>query len=147
MQLLFTFLCVLSFGSPLMAIALQLAIRNYNFLVGGDDSPRAVPRLSWGRAMAVGVFMVISNFGLLELLKWLLQSVGGAMQADLSPRAIKFWASSAGNLILFVITAWLLSSTMPTTFKRAVLVNLLVIAFLMVPIIVIFGALLAMRAG
>ena len=147
MQLLFTFLCVLSFGSPLMAIALQLAIRNYNFLVGGDDSPRAVPRLAWGWAMAVGVFMVICNFGLLELLKWLLQSVSGAMQADLSPRAIKFWASSTGNLILFVITAWLLSSTMPTTFGRAVLVNLLVIAFLMVPTIVIFGALLAMRPG
>ena len=43
--------------------------------------------------------------------------------------------------------SWLLSSTMPTTFGRAVLVNLLVIAFLMVPTIVIFGALLAMRPG
>lgn len=147
MQLFFSFLCGLSFGSPLMAVALQLAIRNYNFLVGGDDAPRAVPRLSWGRAMAVGVFMVACNFGLIELAKWLIQSIDGAMRMDLSLRAIKFWVITASNLILFVITAWLLSSTMPTSFGRAILVNLLVVAFLMIPSVVLLGSLLAMRVG
>jgi hypothetical protein len=110
-------------GTPIGAVCLRAAVALYNKLAGGASSPSSVPEPAFRKAMWI-------TFDI-----FLAQLVGGYFVFGLATGAGPPAAGARGQgvgmvvqliyvLVSFLITAEILSSKLPTTFGRAILVTL-----------------------
>jgi hypothetical protein len=127
-------------GTLIGAIILRAACWLYNKLAGGPGSPSAVPEPTMGSALGIAFVTMLVQFGVGMVLGLL----GAAAQS--SPLVINLISMP----ISFLVSAWMISLLLPTTFPRALLVALLefvigiIIAVVLVMIFaLVFGVMLA----
>ena len=100
-------------------VFLRAAVSCYNAIVGGADSPTAVPKIRVGRAMGITLIWILVDFALY------VSAAITSGQADGS-RAPTFTVAVlvAFLLISNLVKAGMLSAMLPTTFLRGFLVAL-----------------------
>jgi len=97
------------------AVILRAAVSFFNRLAGGSNAPEAVPEPGFGKAMGISFVTALVNYGV----GIVLTVVGLAIKTH--PAAIQLVSLPASLLIMGV----LLSSMLPTTFGKGMVVTLL----------------------
>ena len=123
--LLFVILLLGTLGG---AIVLRAAVSLYNKMAGGPKSPSAVPEPSTGRAIAI-VFVA-------TLVNVVLGFVVGLLFAGAQMGGLSVTAQLATMPISAFVMAGMLSTLLPTTFQRGILVTL---CYLLIALVIVGG--------
>lgn len=125
---------MLLFVTVVGAIILRIAASLYNSMFGGKRKSTRVPVPEFGQAMAITLGTTIVNFGV-GLVIGFVFGFGGAA-AGLQARAMSVPAQLVSIPVSFLVLSAMLSSMLPTTFGKAMVVAVLQ---LVVTVLIIFG--------
>ena len=134
----------LAIGTLIGAIFLRAAVALYNKMVGGASSPRGVPEPAFGKAM----WIILATFMGQIIVGWLIAaSINPGPVVGAGGKGVDVVALISFPVGLLIMAA-VLSSKLPTTFGRAILVTLcyllvelLVVAILVGIAVVVFAVL------
>jgi len=124
-------------GTLIGAVILRAACWLYNKLVGGADSPSAVPEPDFNKAVIICFVAALVQFGLGMVL-----GLAG-VAAQLGPTMV----NCISVPLSFLVTAAMLSAMLPTTFPRALLVALLQFVVIIVIVLVLFMVAMMLGVG
>jgi hypothetical protein len=120
----FIFLLVFALiGTLIGAIILRAAIGLYNALVGGGDSPSAVPKPPLGRAIFITFVFMVANLFVSAFVGAIIGSAAAA--AGTGQGGANFTAQIISLPMSLLVMAGMLTALLPTTFGRGLLVVLI----------------------
>jgi hypothetical protein len=124
------------------AVCLRAGVALYNNQAGGASSPSSVPRPALGKAMWITFARILAHFIVICLIG--IATGTGATAAGPGGPGVDVVAQLISFLVSLLVMAKILSTRLPTTFERAILVTLcyLLVVLLVVGVLVGIGVLL-----
>jgi hypothetical protein len=134
----------LAIGTLIGAVILRAAISLYNALVGGRDSSSSVPEPDFSRACVITFVTTLVQWGVGFVLALVM---GAGVEAGAEQERVNWTQQLIAAPVSLIVMAALLSSMLPTTFGRALLVSicywvvviLIVIVFVLIGVVVGFS--------